>query len=120
MKANAFLSQSAQRLTRQVAVVVFFLAGNLLRGANYPTPEPGDYVLRVTVNPPFACGDGDAARPRDAAGFCHMFTESDYTNNVGEAAITIPSDVKNASGPGLSEALSSEELTAIMTKTQHN
>jgi len=80
---------------------------------------PGDYVLRVTVNPPFPCGDGDAARPRDAAGFCHMFAESDYTNNVGEAAITIPSDVKNASGPGLSEALSPEELTAIMTKTQH-
>ena len=80
---------------------------------------PGDYVLRVTVNPPFPCGDGDASRPRDAAGLCHMFAESDYTNNVGEAAITIPSDVKNASGPGLSEALSPEELTAIMTKTQH-
>src|SRR5882724_5417603 len=55
---------------------------------------PGDYVLRVTVNPPFSCGDGDASRPRDAAGLCHMFAESDYTNNGGEAAITIPSDVK--------------------------
>src|SRR5258707_15254012 len=45
MKANALLSKSVQRLTRQVAVVVFFLAGNLLHGANYPTPEPADYVL---------------------------------------------------------------------------
>ena len=81
---------------------------------------PGDYVLRVTVNPPFTCGDGDTARPRDADGFCHMFAESDYTNNVGEAAITIPSDVKQASGPGLSDALTTAELTAIMTKTQHN
>ncbi len=72
------------------------------------------------MNPAFVCGAGDDARPHDANGFCHMFAESDYTNNVGEAAITIPSDVKNASGPGLSEALSPEELTAIMTKTQHN
>jgi len=78
----------------------------------------GDYVLRITVNPPFACGDGDGARPRDADGFCHMFAESDYSNNVGEADITIPSDVKKASGPGLSDALTPEELTAIMTKTQ--
>lgn len=82
-----------------------------------PVP-PGDYVLRITVNPPFACGDGDAARPRDADGFCHMFAESDYANNVGEADITIPSDVKQASGPGLAEGLTPEELTAIMTKTQ--
>jgi hypothetical protein len=82
-----------------------------------PVP-PGDYVLRITVNPPFACGDGDAARPRDPDGFCHMFAESDYTNNVGEADVTIPSDVKKASGPGLAEALTPEELTAIMTKTQ--
>ena len=79
---------------------------------------PGDYVLRVTVNPPFVCGDADAARPRDAAGMCHMFEESDYGNNVGEATVTIPSDVKNGAGPGLNEALSPAELTAIMTKTQ--
>lgn len=78
---------------------------------------PGEYILRITVNPPFACGDGDAARPRDAAGFCHMFAESDYANNVGEAAVTIPSDVKQSSGPGLSDALSSDELAAIKTKT---
>jgi len=28
--------------------------------------------------------------------------------------------VKHASGPGLSDALSPDELAAIMTKTQHN
>ena len=82
--------------------------------------SPGEYILRVTVNPAFVCGDGDAARPRDADGLCHMFAESDYTNNVGAAAITIPDDVKHASGPGLSDALSPDELAAIMTKTQHN
>jgi hypothetical protein len=70
------------------------------------------------VNPPFTCGAGDTARPRDAAGFCHLFAEGDYTNNVGETVVTIPSDVKKASGPGLADGLSPEELTAIMTKTQ--
>ena len=80
---------------------------------------PGDYVLRVTVNPPFACAEGDSTRPRDANGFCHMFAEGDYANNVGETTVTIPADVKNASGPGLNEALSPAELAAIKTKTQH-
>ena len=79
---------------------------------------PGAYLLRITVNPPFACGDGDESRPRDGAGFCHMFAESDYTNNVGETDVTIPSDVKsNGSGPGLTDALSPDELAAIKTKT---
>ncbi len=83
-----------------------------------PVP-PGDYTLRVTVNPPFVCGDLDAGRPRDPDGFCRMFAESDYTNNVGEAQITIPDDVTKSSGPGLSDALTPAELTAIMTKTNH-
>lgn len=77
----------------------------------------GDYVLRITVNPPFVCAAEDAARPRDADGSCRMFAESDYTNNVGEAAVTIPSDVKKTAGPGLSDALSEDELAAILTKT---
>lgn len=81
---------------------------------------PGDYILRITVNPVFVCGSADAARPRDADGFCHMFAESDYSNNVGETLVTVPSDVKKASGPGLSDALSQDELTAIMTKTQQH
>lgn len=81
------------------------------------TVVPGDYILRITVNPAFTCGEGHAARPRDADGFCHMFAESDYTNNVGETLVTIPSDVKKASGPGLSDALTEDELAAIKTKT---
>jgi len=81
---------------------------------------PGEYVLRITVNPPFVCGVGDDVRPRDADGFCHMFAEGDYGNNVGEADITIPTNAHTAVGPGLSDALSPAELAAIMTKTQHN
>jgi len=84
-----------------------------------PVP-PGEYILRVTVNPGFACGDGDAARPRDPSGLCHLFAESEYTNNVGEADVTIPTDVKQTSGPGLSDALSPDELAAIKTKTQQH
>jgi hypothetical protein len=81
------------------------------------TVVPGDYVLRITVNPPFTCGTGDDARPRDANGLCHMFAESDYANNVGETIVTVPSDVKRATGPGLLEAHTPEELAAIKTKT---
>lgn len=78
---------------------------------------PGEYIIRITVNPAFVCGSGDATRPRDANGFCHMIAESDYANNVGETSVTIPSDVKKASGPGLSDALTDDELVAIKTKT---
>lgn len=83
-----------------------------------PVP-PGDYLIRITVNPPFVCGADDAARPRDPNGMCHMFAESDYSNNIGEAMVTIPADVNHSSGPGLAEGLTEEELTAIKTKTQH-
>jgi len=46
MNANAFLSISTWRGTRQAGVVIFFLAANFLRGASYPAPESGDYILR--------------------------------------------------------------------------
>jgi hypothetical protein len=95
----------------------------LLDGQYFVLDEPGaavpagNYVLRITVNPPFVCGDGDADRPLDPDGSCRMFVESDYTNNVGEADITISDDTRNASGPGVSDALSPDELAGIMTKT---
>jgi hypothetical protein len=81
---------------------------------------PGDYALRVTVNPAFTCGPDDGARPRDESGACHMFAESDYGNNVGEALITITDrNLGNVSGPGGSEGLTADELASILTKT-HN
>ena len=94
----------------------------VLDEAANPVP-PGDYILRITVNPPFVCGDGDADRPRDPSGLCHLFAEGDYTNNIGEADVTVPDTVKqNGSGPGLSDALSPDELAGIKTKTSqpHN
>jgi hypothetical protein len=62
---------------------------------------PGSYVIRITVNPAFVCAPEDSARPRDARGMCHNFEESDYDNNVAEAAIEIPLRVSgNGAGPG--------------------
>lgn len=62
---------------------------------------PGDYLIRITVNPPFDCTAADSLRPRDAQGRCHDFAESNYDNNVGEARITIPVTVKGTGfGPG--------------------
>jgi hypothetical protein len=61
---------------------------------------PGSYRIRITVNPPFVCGAGDDARPRDAAGACHNFEEARYDNNVGEVAIELPAGPVGAKGRG--------------------
>jgi len=64
---------------------------------------PGQYVLRIWVNPPFTPKSKKEPCPaRDPQGFCHMFTESDYSNNIGEAFVTIPSGRpgKTGYGPG--------------------
>jgi lysyl oxidase len=80
----------------------------------------GEYRLRITVNPPFACGPDDAARPRDANGFCHMFAEGDYGNNVGQVDITIPDRVGKAGfGPGAQQDLASDEGTSALLKKLH-
>ena len=66
-----------------------------------PIP-PGDYTLRIWVNPPFTAAAGEPCPAVDPQGFCHMFVESDYGNNIGEALVTIPSvrPGKNGFGPG--------------------
>ena len=73
----------------------------LLDDPTEPVP-PGDYTIRIEVNPPFPCVGIDANRPRDPiTGMCHMFAESNYANNVGEAHITIPDHPgKTGFGPG--------------------
>ena len=57
-----------------------------------PVP-PGQYVIRITVNPPFIAGFGEACPFTDTFGLCHQLEESDYTNNVGEVTINIPDRV---------------------------
>jgi hypothetical protein len=63
-----------------------------------PVP-PGQYVLRITVNPPFPRVTGQACPVYDpAAGKCHNFAESNYADNVGQITITIPNRTGKAGG----------------------
>jgi len=59
-------------------------------GDGQPIIPPGDYILRIIVNPPFVAAPNEPCPHVDGDGFCHQLPESDYTNNVGEVEITIP------------------------------
>jgi hypothetical protein len=56
-----------------------------------PVP-PGDYIIRITVNPRFTptasepCRNADPLHP----GECHQLPELDYENNVSQITVTIP------------------------------
>jgi hypothetical protein len=72
----------------------------LLTDPNEPV-APGRYVIRITANPPFVPKNGEVCPARDPQGFCHMFAESDYANNVNETLIEIPDRVgRTGFGPG--------------------
>ena len=77
--------------------------------------EPGRYLLRIVVNPPFTAGGGEPCPFTDGAGKCHNFEESDYTNNVGQVYITIPDGRpgKKGWGPGGNELVPSDAWTQI-------
>lgn len=72
----------------------FFLGGQyfvLDGGDGQPVIPPGDYIIRVTANPPYKGSRTTPCRFLDpATGLCHALQESDYSNNVGEVLITIP------------------------------
>ncbi|HJZ79834.1 MAG TPA: lysyl oxidase family protein [Pyrinomonadaceae bacterium] len=51
---------------------------------------PGDYVIRITVNPPFVAQPGEPCPNVDPNGLCHQLPELNYDNNVTEIQITIP------------------------------
>ena len=51
---------------------------------------PGDYIIRITVNPPFIAQNGEPCPNVDPNGFCHQLPELNYDNNVAEIQITIP------------------------------
>jgi hypothetical protein len=72
----------------------------LLTDPNEPV-APGNYIIRVTANPPFAQKAGEVCPVKDALGLCHMFAEKRYDNNVGEVQIVIPDRVgRTGYGPG--------------------
>lgn len=63
--------------------------------------RPGRYMIRVTVNPPFAAKRNEPCPALDSNGACHMFAESNYDNNAAEVLITVPDRVgKTGWGPG--------------------
>jgi len=73
----------------------FFLGGQyfVLDGGDGQAPvPPGDYIIRITANPPYSPDKkGNCPLAKDpATGLCHNFPESDYTNNVGTTVINIP------------------------------
>ena len=59
-------------------------------GDGQPIVPPGDYTIRITVNPPFIAAKNEACPYKDSTGFCHQLPESNYGNNVTEIQITIP------------------------------
>jgi len=65
---------------------------------------PGKYIIRVTANPPFTPKAGEVCPVKDSKGFCHMFAEANYDNNVGMVQIEIPDRVGRLGfGPGKGE-----------------
>ena len=53
-----------------------------------PTP-PGEYIIRVTVNPPYLPDSSDACPFRDEQHFCRVLRESNYSDNVATLRITL-------------------------------
>ena len=71
----------------------FTLAGQyfvLDGGDGQPVVPPGDYIIRITVNPPFVAQAGEPCPNVDPQGFCHQLPETNYSDNVGTATIRIP------------------------------
>jgi hypothetical protein len=73
----------------------FFLGGQyfvLDGGDGQPVVPPGDYIIRVTVNPGYIPQNGEPCRFADPnhPGVCHQLLESNYDNNVSEVTVTIP------------------------------
>jgi hypothetical protein len=75
----------------------------VLDGADgQPVIAPGQYVIRIEVNPGFAPRRNVPCPAFDAGtGLCHNFRESNYSNNIASLLITIPDHPgKKGYGPG--------------------
>ena len=89
----------------------FFLGGQyfvLDGGDGQAVVPPGDYQIRITVNPGYVPKNGEPCRYADPlhAGVCHQLPESNYENNVGVVNVTIPDHPgKDGSGPAAGTAV---------------
>lgn len=61
-------------------------------GDGQPPVPPGQYIIRVTVNPGFTATSTEPCRFPDPLRkkVCHQLPESDFENNVSQITITIP------------------------------
>lgn len=61
-------------------------------GDGQPAVPPGQYIIRVTVNPGYVPTTSEPCRYADKLrkGVCHQLPESDFENNVSQVTITIP------------------------------
>lgn len=59
-------------------------------GDGQPAVPPGNYTIRITVNPPFVAASDEPCPNRDSNGLCHQLPESNYGNNISEISINIP------------------------------
>jgi hypothetical protein len=86
-------------------------------GDGQPAVPPGDYLIRITVNPPFVPAPGEPCPNLDSQGFCHQLPESDYSNNVSQVSITIPDHPGRQSvGPLKDEPVSTTEASDCYVK----
>ena len=69
-------------------------------GDNQAPVEPGEYIIRITVNPPFVAQPGEPCPNLDSKGLCHQLPETNYDDNVGTAVVTISANPgRKGSGP---------------------
>lgn len=81
-------------------------------GDGQPVVPPGEYILRITVNPPFKAKGTEPCPFTDSQGSCHMLPESDYANNVGQITVTVPDhNGRQSVGPLKNEPVLTSELS---------
>jgi hypothetical protein len=79
-------------------------------GDGQPVVPPGEYIIRITVNPPFVAKSNEPCPNLDPSGLCHTLPESDYSNNIAQVTITIPDHSgRKAVGPLKDEPLLTSE-----------
>lgn len=96
----------------------FTLAGQFFvldGGDNQPVVPPGNYQIRITVNPPFVAQPGEPCPNVDGDGFCHQLPELSYANNTVTVPVYIPSHPgQQGTGPlaGNTEAIVEDQCHA--------
>jgi hypothetical protein len=73
-------------------------------GDGQPPVEPGEYIIRITVNPAFVPAVGEPCPNLDPRGLCHQLPESNYDDNIAEATVTITDHpARQGTGPGAND-----------------